>query len=203
MGGGGRRSLNPAESHRRAQKRRTAERKKRTRQEALARVPLARRDPSKLLVEIERLRELECEGRLGGDARMRRKHLEDQFAALCRAQQKAGVPTLVLPDYDPEAYLARLCAARGSAGAGRAAPEDNADAETEADASALPPMPPGEPLLGGVPGLPAYRDQPQPQPQPQTLALPKSRTVISAAPRMVGAAALDAQVREFLHDLGA
>ena len=98
---GEKRALNPVEAHRRSQKRKQQEKKRAVRQELLSRLPLARRDPSKLLAEITRLREMELAGRLDGSGRMKRNHLEEQFAALNKAREKVALPTLLLPDFDP------------------------------------------------------------------------------------------------------
>lgn len=100
--------VHPVEAYRRSLKKKAVERRKAARREALSKIPIARRDPSKLLMEIERLREAECQESLDGPERMRRKHLEEQFRSLNKAREKAKLPTLHLPEYDPEMYLARL-----------------------------------------------------------------------------------------------
>lgn len=102
------RELHPVESYRRSLKKKAVERRRAARKEALSKIPIAKRDPSKLLMEIERLREAECQDGLDGPGRMRRKHLEEQFRSLNKAREKAKLPTLHLTEYDPDMYRARL-----------------------------------------------------------------------------------------------
>lgn len=66
-----------------------------------------KRDPTRMLIQIERLRMAEAEGKLDGPGRMRRKRLEDQFRAMQKALEKAKKPTLALSEFDPEEYLQR------------------------------------------------------------------------------------------------
>lgn len=184
------RDLNPAEAHRRSQKRKLQEKKKNARREQLSRLPLARRDPSKLLMEIERLRALESKGGLDGPARMKRKHLEQQFVALNKARDKAGLPFMSLPDFDPETYL--QCEVKGpqvtiDPSFGEPSPSNMTILQL--------PMPDDEPFEGGPPGLPPYLARPRPSKAPST------SFIISSEPVKDEKSFLQYQVDQFLRDL--
>lgn len=150
--------MNPVDAHRRSLKRKAQEKKRAAKKEALSKIPLAKRDPSKLLVEIERLRDLECEDKLDGPGRMRRKHLEEQFVALKKAREKAKLPTLELLEFDPEEYLKRKKNKRSIS----VLDEDSSTVKSAKKYTFLDiPMPDDEELLGnGVPGLPPYLSHP-------------------------------------------
>jgi hypothetical protein len=186
------RALHPVETYRRSQKRKQSERKRAGRKETLSKTPLTRRDPSKLLVEIERLRETEAKGRLDGPGRLRRKHLEDQFVALNKAREKAGMPSMVLPEFDPEEYLSR-----------KNDPKEDKTVEpqsTEWFEGCSIPLPDDDPLESGVPGLPPYRifnriaDDNEP-------IRPTKSLIISAEPSVSKKDHLEAQVDQFLNEI--
>lgn len=200
------RTLNPVEAHRRSQKRKQQERKRAARREVLSRLPLARRDPSKLLTEITRLREAERAGRLDGPGRMRRKHLEEQFVALNKAREKASLPTLLLPDFDPDVEAAK------EETAAAAEPKDIAPWERtvhgERDCADIA-MPDDEPLQDGIPGLPPYLarslDDPAGESERGQEEVPGERTsavpLIRAEPTRTVRTSLDTQVDAFLREL--
>lgn len=144
------------EAHRRSQRKKAAEKKKSARQEILAKTPLSKRDPSKLFIEIERLREEEAVGSLDGPGRMKRSHLEQQFVALNRARGKAKLRTMSLPEFDPEEYLARR---KKITSIESVESVDVINKETIENVRIDLPMPDDEPLVNGVPGLPPYRSK--------------------------------------------
>jgi hypothetical protein len=192
------RPLNPVEAHRRSQKRKVAEKKRVARKELLSRTPLARRDPSILLVEIEKLRDLECEGRLDGPGRLKRKHLEEQFVALNKAREKAGLLTMHISEFDPEEYLARK---KSELEIGR---KQDYHENMKAKDITLP-WPDDEPYEIGVPGLPPYLDQPLVENADSNQTPPKTSTktelIIAAESSVPQEAHLKAQVDQFLNEL--
>ncbi|PJF17955.1 hypothetical protein PSACC_02241 [Paramicrosporidium saccamoebae] len=187
------RALHPVETYRRSQKRKQSERKRAGRKEALSKTPLARRDPSKLLVEIERLRETEAKGRLDGPGRLRRKHLEDQFVALNKAREKAGMPSMILPEFDPEEYLNR-----------KKDLDKDKTVEPQTtewfDEDCHIPLPDDDPLETGVPGLPPYRIFNKVTDGNESVR-PTNRLIISAEPSVSKRNHLEAQVDQFLNEL--
>lgn len=80
------RPLNPAEAYRRSQKKKVLKQKQEVRKERLKRVPVEKRDPYKLISEIQKYNILEYEGKLTGDGRMHKKRLVDQFNSLRKAR---------------------------------------------------------------------------------------------------------------------
>lgn len=197
------RPLNPTESHRRLQKRKAVEKKRKARKEVLTRIPLARRDPSTLLVEIERLRNLESDQRLDGPGRMRRKHLEEQFTALNKAREKAGLPIMLLPDFDPEVYKAR-----------RQSEPLTTTNETKDDKIQMGeekeiPMPDDTPYETGVPGLPPYLDAPLSRIEvvedvvvTAVASTPSGSVIIRGETNVSSKDHLAAQVNQFLDEMG-
>lgn len=181
------RSLNPVEAHRRSQKRKTAERKKAIRKEVLSKIPISKRDPSKLLIEIERLRTLEAQNKLDGSGKLKRSHLEDQFVSLNKAREKAGLPTMVLPEFDPEAYLNKLKTPSRPT-------EEQHTINHEFTALDIP-VPDDEPYEAGAPGLPPYHLE-ESSNKAETIS-----NVIIAEPSVPRSDHLEAQVDQFLHEL--
>lgn len=80
------RPLNPAEAFRRSQKKKQKKGKQDERKERLKQVPIDKRDPYKILSEIQKYNILEHEGKISGDGRMHKKRLMDQFYALRKAR---------------------------------------------------------------------------------------------------------------------
>lgn len=80
------RPLNPAEAFRRSQKKRLQKQKQDARKERIKQIPLDRRDPNMLAMEIQKFNILEYEGKLTGDGRSQRKRLIDQFNSLRKAR---------------------------------------------------------------------------------------------------------------------
>lgn len=65
---------------------------------------ILKQDPSKLFQEIENLRALEARGTLDGPGRLKRVRLEQKFASLNRAREKAKLTTMQLLPFDPQIY---------------------------------------------------------------------------------------------------
>jgi hypothetical protein len=80
------RPLNPAEAFRRSQKKKFKKDRATARKEAIAKVPVDRRDPYQLISEIQKYNILEYEGKLTGDGRTYKKRLVDRFLALRKAR---------------------------------------------------------------------------------------------------------------------
>lgn len=159
------RPLNPAEAFRRAEKKKAKKNKAGARRERVAQIPIDRRDPYRLISEIQKLNILDHEGKLTGDGRTLKKRLTDQFNALRTARLKAGLEAINLPPFDPDAYEANKQKARMGGGYNAILErmlEDVRRSRRAEDAmdpeSGLPRLPPGEPpFADGVPGLPPYR----------------------------------------------
>lgn len=89
---------------RRKEKEKALKAKKKARDEKLSEIPAHRRDPAPLVSEIYRLSVLEYEGRLNSDMKQHKKRLMDQYQSIKKARTAAGIETIELVEFDPEAY---------------------------------------------------------------------------------------------------
>jgi len=159
------------------QKQKQAKQRKAVKLERLTRTPILKRDPAPLLVEIERLRRLEAQEKLDGPNRMRRKHLEEQFEALRKAREKAGMPVMVLQPFLPEDYK---------------------ELENNESAGSWPPLPDDEPYNIGPPGLPPYQLKALDETvEEQALLLPKTESLIKGE-AVINTALLDEELDAFM-----
>lgn len=97
-------SLDPLHAWRRKEREKALKEKKRARDEKLSEIPAHRRDPAPLVSEIYRLSVLEYEGRLNSDLKQHKKRLMDQYQSIKKARTTAGIETIELVEFDPEAY---------------------------------------------------------------------------------------------------
>lgn len=102
----GEKASDPLHNWRRKEKERVAKAKKKAREEKSAEIPAYRRDPAPLVSEIYRLSVLEYEGRLNSDTKQHKKRLLDQYQSIKKARTAAGLETVELVEFDPEAYEA-------------------------------------------------------------------------------------------------
>lgn len=94
----------PLQAWRRKEKEKAVKAKKKARDEKLSEIPAHRRDPAPLVSEIYRLSVLEYEGRLNSDMKQHRKLLMDQYQSIKKVRTAAGIETIELAQFDPEAY---------------------------------------------------------------------------------------------------
>lgn len=94
----------PLQAWRRKEKEKASKAKKKARDEKLSEIPAHRRDPAPLVSEIYRLSVLEYEGRLNSDMKQHRKRLMDQYQSIKKARTTAGIETIELVQFDPEAH---------------------------------------------------------------------------------------------------
>lgn len=94
----------PLQAWRRKEKEKASKAKKKARDEKLSEIPAHRRDPAPLVSEIYRLSVLEYEGRLNSDMKQHRKRLMDQYQSIKKARLTAGIETIELVQFDPEAH---------------------------------------------------------------------------------------------------
>lgn len=97
-------SLDPLHIWRRKEKEKALKEKKKARDEKLSEIPAHRRDPAPLVSEIYRLCVLEYEGHLNSDLKQHKKRLMDQYQSIKKARTSAGIETIELVEFDPEAY---------------------------------------------------------------------------------------------------
>ena len=100
----GKDSVDPLHNWRKKEKEKALKAKKKAREEKLSEIPAYRRDPAPLVSEIYRLSVLEYEGRLNSDMKQHKKRLFDQFQSIKKARSLAGLETVELVEFDPEAY---------------------------------------------------------------------------------------------------
>lgn len=89
---------------RRKEKEKAAKAKRKAREEKLSEIAAHRRDPAPLISEIYRLSVLEYEGKLNSDMKQHKKRLFDQYQSIKKARTAAGLETVELVEFDPEAY---------------------------------------------------------------------------------------------------
>ena len=97
-------SVDPLQAWRRKEKEKASKAKKKARDEKLSEIPAHRRDPAPLVSEIYRLSVLDYEGRLNSDMKQHRKRLMDQYQSIKKARTAAGIETIELVEFNPEAY---------------------------------------------------------------------------------------------------
>lgn len=95
---------NPMQDWRRKEKEKAVKAKKKAREERLSEISAHRRDPAPLISEIYRLSVLEYEGKLNSDMKQHKKRLFDQYQSIKKARTAAGLETVELVEFDPEAY---------------------------------------------------------------------------------------------------
>ena len=95
---------NPLHDWHRKEKEKALKAKKKARDEKLSEIPAHRRDPAPLVSEIYRLSVLEYESRLNSDMKQHKKRLMDQYQSIKKARTAAGIETIELVEFDPEAY---------------------------------------------------------------------------------------------------
>jgi hypothetical protein len=95
---------NPMQDWRRKEKGKAVKAKKKAREERLSEISAHRRDPAPLISEIYRLSVLEYEGKLNSDMKQHKKRLFDQYQSIKKARTAAGLETVELVEFDPEAY---------------------------------------------------------------------------------------------------
>lgn len=89
---------------RRKEKEKATKARRKARDEKLAEIPAHRLDPAPLVSEIYRLSVLEYEGKLNSDMKQRKKRLCDQYHSIKKARTTAGLETIELVEFDPDAY---------------------------------------------------------------------------------------------------
>jgi hypothetical protein len=100
------RPVDPLQAWRRKEKVKASKARKRAREERVSDIPAHRRDPAPLIAEIYRLSVLDYEGKLNSDVKQHRKRLLDQFHSIKKARMAAGLETVELVEFDPEAHEA-------------------------------------------------------------------------------------------------
>ena len=95
---------NPLQDWRRKEKVKASKARRKARDEKLSEIPAHRRDPAPMVSEIYRLSVLEYECKLNSDMKQHKKRLIDQYHSIKKARTVAGLETIDLVEFDPEAY---------------------------------------------------------------------------------------------------
>jgi hypothetical protein len=130
------------------QKKRTIEHKERNQKKKKILNP-ERINHQALIDEIMQLEALECESRLTGDGRMRKKHLTDRFNSVRKARQELGLEPIELPIFDSDEYVSKKHR--------KSSTKQQPLSANSLSHTLLPLLPPGPIPLYAPPGLAPFR----------------------------------------------